>query len=301
MKNIIEENILLSHNRSFIYRNDKILFSDEIGYHSHAEMELNCVFHGKGVRTINGLSEKFASTDVVFIPSGFPHCWTFDAPAPGEDGIIDESCFQFRKELLCNLRNVFSELTPMIDFYSSLRQAIFVYGDAARFVSERMRDFGSATSEMQCVLLLEILIFIYESRQYNFIGMPEVELNSETRSKFRYQVVNRYITENYNRPISLEEVASLVQMSPTAFCNAFKKSSSLSFGKYLLAYRMKMAGKLLSTTLSNISEVAYSVGYNDVPHFTKTFHHYFGMSPSAYRNLRSKHQHPQTSPKDDSA
>lgn len=290
MKNIISENILLPDNRSFTYRNDHILFSEEIGYHSHAEMELTCIFHGKGVRTINGLSEPFASGDVVFTPSGFPHCWKFDPRAPDEDNMIDEGCFQLHKDVLYKLKSVFKELSPMSDFYCSLKQAICIYGDTASFVFDRMRNFTTETMGRQCAVLLEILIFIYESGQYNFIGMPEVELNAETRSKFRYQIINQYIIDNYSRPISLKEVATLVDMNPTAFCNAFKKSSGLSFGKYLLAYRMKMAVKQLSTTHKNISEIAYSVGYNDVPHFTKTFHRYLGMSPSDYRNQRGKNK-----------
>ncbi|MDO4320295.1 MAG: AraC family transcriptional regulator [Bacteroidales bacterium] len=289
MKNIIAGNILMPENWSFTYQTDSILRYETIGYHSHSEMELACVFQGNGIRTINGLSEPFNDGDVVFTPSGFPHCWEFAPPTSGEDGVIEESCFQLRKEFLYDLKKAFKELAPMADFYCSLKQAIFIYGDAARFVHERMRSFTAETIGRQCVALLEILISIYESGQYNFIGMPEVDLNAETQSKFRYQIVNRYITENYQRAISLGGVASLVQMSPTAFCNAFKKSSGLSFGKYLLAYRMKMAAKLLSTTLDNISEIAYKVGYNDAPHFTKTFHRYFGVSPSEYRNLRSKH------------
>ena len=68
-------------------------------------------------------------------------------------------------------------------------------------------------------------------------------------------------------------------MNPTAFCNAFKASTGKSFNSCLTAYRLQIAGRLLSINLLNISEIAYKVGFGDFSHFTR----HYGISPTEYR------------------
>ena len=69
-----------------------------------------------------------------------------------------------------------------------------------------------------------------------------------------------------------------------AFCLFFKKSTNEPFTVYLNHFRLQMATTLLNRTDQNISEIAYSVGFADIPYFNRCFKKEYGITPAEYRN-----------------
>lgn len=287
MKQAEPENILKHKNRSFEFRNDRIFYADELGYHVHPEMELMAITGGGGKCIINEHIDDFEDFDVMFIPGGIPHCWTLDPLLCNEDRIIDDCCCQFTNSFLRDTGKTFPELKEMTEYYASLRQAIRIVGDSAQNVLEAYRSFQNISESKQTILLLQLLNDIYESGEYRLTGLPAPIDTHISRPRMRFQNINKLITENYGRKITLSEAARSVGMNPTAFCNAFKASTGKTFNAYLTTYRLQVAARLLGTTMMNISETAYKVGFGDLPHFTRTFKLYYGISPSEYRKNRN--------------
>ena len=90
--------------------------------------------------------------------------------------------------------------------------------------------------------------------------------------------------ENYHRKITLGEVADHIAMNKNAFCLFFKKSVNEPFTVYLNRFRLQMAVTLLNRTDQNISEIAYAVGFADIPYFNRCFKKEYGISPAEYRS-----------------
>ena len=66
-------------------------------------------------------------------------------------------------------------------------------------------------------------------------------------------------------------------------------TANATYGKeYLTQCRIRKARELLETTDNPINIIAYSCGYTDPLHFSKSFHQNMGMSPSQYRNSNQK-------------
>ena len=95
------------------------------------------------------------------------------------------------------------------------------------------------------------------------------------------------IHKNYERDLSLEEVAEAVNLSPTYFSKLFKAETGENFIDYLTKHRMTAAGKLLLSGVS-VKEVSYRVGYNSPNYFSKLFKKHFGVSPSDYQDEPTK-------------
>ncbi len=93
----------------------------------------------------------------------------------------------------------------------------------------------------------------------------------------------RYINENYQRKVSLEEVSHQAYMSSSYFSNSFHQRMGITFSEYLSLLRMNRAKELLSGTGLRIYEVAEKSGYEDFRHFSKMFKKHTGMSPAEYR------------------
>ncbi|RKN79185.1 response regulator transcription factor [Paenibacillus ginsengarvi] len=93
-----------------------------------------------------------------------------------------------------------------------------------------------------------------------------------------------YIDSRLSQDISLEQVAAMVGLTPTYFSALFKKMTNETFVKYRIHKRMERAKELLAVPHIRIVDVAAEVGYDDYPHFTKTFKKIVGISPSDYRS-----------------
>ena len=93
-----------------------------------------------------------------------------------------------------------------------------------------------------------------------------------------------YIRDNYNKNISLSEVAQHIYISPAYLSKIFSSEMQETFTQYLLSYRISRAKELLRSTHDKIYEVALQVGYNDTAHFSKLFKQFTGQTPNQYRN-----------------
>ena len=64
-----------------------------------------------------------------------------------------------------------------------------------------------------------------------------------------------------------------------------KDRKGTTLRQYIIAYRLKLAKKLLTESAKSVNEVSEECGFNDPSYFTKTFKAAFGMTPKEYRNL----------------
>jgi AraC-like DNA-binding protein len=93
-----------------------------------------------------------------------------------------------------------------------------------------------------------------------------------------------YIRSNYDKPISLEDMAEYTEMSPKYFCSFFKKMTLKTPMEYLKAYRIERASRKLLNTDQSVTDIAYSSGFNDLSYFIKTFKEVKGVTPQKFRN-----------------
>ena len=92
-----------------------------------------------------------------------------------------------------------------------------------------------------------------------------------------------FIDSRLSEDISLDQVAAMVGLTPTYFSSLFKKVTNETFVQYRIKKRMTKAKEMLAIPYVRIVDVASDVGYEDYPHFTKTFKKIVGVSPSEYR------------------
>ena len=91
-----------------------------------------------------------------------------------------------------------------------------------------------------------------------------------------------YIDENYNRELSVSEVADRVYFNPVYFGRLFKIYKGESFTDYLITKRLEKAKELLGQG-AKISETAAAVGYENTKYFIRLFKKREGMTPGAYQ------------------
>lgn len=97
------------------------------------------------------------------------------------------------------------------------------------------------------------------------------------------------IAERYPEPLTLNEIAAHVFVSPFHFSRVFAKATGTTPGRYLTAVRLFEAKRLLLTTSMTVSDIVCSVGYSSVGTFTSRFTRSVGLSPSQYRSPEVRH------------
>lgn len=110
---------------------------------------------------------------------------------------------------------------------------------------------------------------------------PEVPLTMRT-DDVRLLPALYYVKQNFRCKIRSEVVSELCDMSPFRFSRSFRETYGITFQDYLMRFRILESCRLLQGPNSNITDVAYAVGFNDASYFSRTFRRYVGMTPSDY-------------------
>lgn len=93
-----------------------------------------------------------------------------------------------------------------------------------------------------------------------------------------------YMEQHFANPdLSLNEVASRVNLSANHFSVIFSQETCQTFKEYLTEIRIRRARELLRTTSLRSAEIAYQVGYNDPHYFSSVFKKNTGLSPIEFR------------------
>jgi len=154
----------------------------------------------------------------------------------------------------------------------------FAVADCAFFENaflELQRNLHTPTlqARVNCMhLLYSVLAQLYKNTPY----VPKA------RQQMLQPAVD-YMAENYFDPaISNDRLAKMCGVSTVHFRKSFEAAMGMPPIRYLHSLRVRKAKDILSSDFDSIAQVAASVGYSNLFHFSKMFKLYTGISPSEY-------------------
>lgn len=98
----------------------------------------------------------------------------------------------------------------------------------------------------------------------------------------------KHFEENYQDKISIEKLATDLNIGRRNFDRRFIKATSLTPLDYLQRVRIESAKKMFETTRKTVNEIMYEVGYNDPKAFRDVFSRVTGLSPLGYKSKYNK-------------
>lgn len=96
----------------------------------------------------------------------------------------------------------------------------------------------------------------------------------------------KYISEHMQEDISLETIATYINMNSSYFSRYFKSKTGGNFVDFLTGVRIQKAKELLLETELSIEEIAMKVGHVNKAYFTKVFKKVTGFNPGEFRKKR---------------
>jgi YesN/AraC family two-component response regulator len=95
-----------------------------------------------------------------------------------------------------------------------------------------------------------------------------------------------FLDQNYDKNLTLTELAQVVSLTPQYLCTSFKKITTHTISEYINLIRIKKSKELLLQSKDiQIKELARIVGYNDVSYFCSIFRKLEQMSPIEFKKL----------------
>lgn len=114
------------------------------------------------------------------------------------------------------------------------------------------------------------------------LSPPQLKQHSNQSVSLLIQVF-RFIEANYHHPISLSDVATAVERSPSYLTEMVRRQTGKTVLNWITEYRMAGARRLLRESDHSIDQIAESVGYFDRRHFGRQFLRHHNATPRAWR------------------
>lgn len=117
-----------------------------------------------------------------------------------------------------------------------------------------------------------------------------IQVNSvpDGNARNRIRMSLKYIEDNYNRDISVNELAELFYVSPNYYSTMFKQESGSTTVNYIKELRLKKACEYLRSSDRSIADISKEVGYEDSQYFFRVFKKSIGLTPLDYRKSHRK-------------
>ncbi len=188
------------------------------------------------------------------------------------------------------------------EFYESLREryrhhagrffenndvhALLIESDAGIEFLHHMALLSLRSKRYSSLLIDSLVYEIVELALGKLTTPDEVKHFPSSLKRNHLETIERaknYISENYTKDLSLDEIADNSFVSPFHFSRIFKTFTSYSPHQYLIETRLKNAEILIKNTELPITRICLSSGFESLEHFSFAFRKKFGTSPTKYR------------------
>jgi AraC-like DNA-binding protein len=113
------------------------------------------------------------------------------------------------------------------------------------------------------------------------ISAPTVDAVELSTTK--YQQILKFVHNNINQPLQLEDIAAHFKYSTRHVARLFRQESGVTIGRYILEQKLRAAQRLLATTDYPVKTIAHELGYHDVGYFCRLFRTHLTSTPTSYR------------------
>lgn len=250
--------------------------------HVHAEFELNYLENAQGaIRIVGDSAEELTDLDLLLVAGGTKHAYS-NHTCPCTD--IEEITIQFHASLFDSLidKRNFKSIKEM---FSKASCGLVFSREMIRHIQPKLKMLSNDEPDsfrnlLRLIDILKVLSQDDEARRLNAVNTVK---NFRSIDNDRLDKIMFFLHENYQRQVSLAELASLINMSEASLTRFLKKWTGKTFIDNLNDIRIAEAVCRLIDTSDTIAEICYKCGFNNLSNFNRAFRRRKESTPTEYR------------------
>jgi AraC-like DNA-binding protein len=252
--------------------------------HNHPEYELNLVMGMSGSRIVGDSTERYADFDLALIGPYLYHKWDGDehlqkSGVPYRVITIQFGIDLFNAHLLQKER--FFKIRKML---ADSRRGVKFWGKTLADATQIMLDLTEDQGFANVIGFLSLLDLLSHSEERAFLASEGFTPQASKTDNHRIQIAYAFILKNFANPdLKISDIATLLNMSESAFSHFFQKYTNKSFTQFLVDVRVGHACKVLLDTDNTVKQVCFQSGFNNLANFNRLFKKYRLCTPIEYR------------------
>ena len=268
------------NNNALIYQEDiEIVFYDKL--HQHDEIQISYIEKGNGTLLVGNSFTNYYTGNVFVIGSNVPNAFKSDTTKNETSKMLT---LFFTKESFGTSFFKLEEFEEIESFFVNSLHGFQVTSQLTE-IKEIFNKLKKATKLERFIILIALLKLLSESDINLLYNYTYAKKLSDSEGK-RMRKVFDYTLKNADQKISLDEIASVANMTKNAFCKFFKKRTNKTYINYLTELRIENACKILKSNKDMaIVDVAFKAGFYNISNFNRRFKELKKMTPLTFRNL----------------
>jgi AraC-like DNA-binding protein len=281
---VLQFTIPVPHDKTVIVQKD-VLPHFYPHLHRHQEIQLTWIQQGEGTLVAENNMYAFRPNEIYWLGVNLPHVFK-----------SDPSYFSPKSRKKVQTLNIFFNAKGQLDSFFELPEIKnvknFLQNQQTGFkvppqhvaeISNKMLRIQKSTGVEQLIHFIEILKQLSSFQELEPLSSCSQPGAYSEHEGIRIGAIYNYIMQQYDKPITLEDVAKQAHMTPQAFCRYFKKHTLHTFVSFLNEVRINEACKKLTDgNYDSIATVAYNCGFNSITNFNRVFKSVTSKSPSEY-------------------
>ena len=269
--------------RAYYHRNDY-----PINMHSHNFYEINIVVEGTGAHYIENISIPISPGDVFAIPPKSHHGYWSENDLNIFHLILPHYVLEKYENELQKFRgyNMLFEIEPWLRKNSTDRFFLHLREEELKELQHDMDGLISVSKEetVETNTLFELRAVLLVCTLSRLLNRDGTDLSPDTYGDSAFIVKTlKFMNENYYEKITVDELASMANMSRSTYLRRFASVCKTSPMEYLAELRVKKACLLLKNGELSITDIAQNCGFFDCSHFIRVFSRLRGTTPNSYR------------------
>jgi AraC-like DNA-binding protein len=250
--------------------------------HVHPEFELNFLENANGaIRIVEDSVEEIGDLDLVLVAGGT--CHAYSNHKCKFEGTM-EITIQFYRSMFDSLINKrhFKSIRAM--FENAIHGLVFSRQTIIHIRPKlKMISCDAPDSFQNFLLLVEILKNLSLDGAARRLNASDKMNNFSHFDSDRLEKIMLFLHENYHRPVTLTNLANIINTSESSLTRLLKKWTGKTFIDNLNDIRVAEASCRLIDTSDSVAEICYKCGYNNLSNFNRVFRKRKGLTPTAYR------------------
>lgn len=256
--------------------------------HYHEEYELNFIRNAKGARRVVGDHlEEIDDLELVLVGSNLQHAWFTHNCKSSE---ISEITVQFHKDLFDDKFLSRNQLNFIRNMLEKSSRGISFSKETIEHLAPRILNLNQRHGFDSMLELMSILHDLSTSRNMRMLSDASFNSNQAEQMSYHSRRIEKtleYMNKNFDKQITLSDVARLANMSDVSFSRFFKQRTGNTFIDNQTQIRLGHASRMLIDTTQSVAEIAYHCGFNNISNFNRIFKKKKGCTPKEFRTNMS--------------